>query len=62
MRIFYGLLYLAVICSVLVCLRSTCLDFLLADTSGSISVFSTLLGPIVDTYFRQFTDALVLGS
>ena len=31
MRIFYGPLYLAVTCSVLVCLRSTCVDFFLGD-------------------------------
>ena len=39
-RIFYGPLYLAVTCSVLVCLRSTCVDFFWETTSGFISVFS----------------------
>ena len=40
MRIFYGPLYLAVTCSVLVCLRSACVDFFRETTSGFISVFS----------------------
>ena len=39
MRIFYGPLHLAVTCSVLVCLRSTCVDFL-ETTSGILSLFS----------------------
>ena len=57
LRIFYGPLFLAVTCSVLVCLRSTCVDF-----SGSrlLDLFpcSALLGSTVDTCFFQFTEAL----
>ena len=39
-NIFYGPLFLAVTCSVLVCLRSPCVDFFRETTSGFISVFS----------------------
>ena len=57
MRIFYGPLFLAVTCSVLVCLRSTCVDF-----SGRrlLDLFpcSALLGPTVVTCFFLFTEAL----
>ena len=56
MRIFYGPSYLAVTCSVLVCLKSTCVDF-----SGRrlLDLFpcSALLGPTVDTCSFQFTEA-----
>ena len=62
MRIFYGPLFLAVTCPVLVCLRSTCVDFSSGRRLLDLFPCSALLGPTLNTCFFQFTEALVLGS
>ena len=55
-RTWYGPLYLAAACSVLICLRSACVD-----SSGrrlpNLFLYSALVGSTVDTCSRQFTEA-----
>ena len=62
MRIFYEPLYLAVTCSVLVCLRSTWVDFFLGDDFWSSFRDQRFLVRKSGSCFFQFTEAFVLGS
>ena len=61
MTFFYGPLYLAVTCLALG-LPEEYFMWIFRETSGFISVFCSLLGSTVFTYFCQFTEALVFGS
>ena len=58
---FYGPLYLAATRSVMVCLRSACVD-----SSGrrllDLFMYSALFGSAVDTCSRQFTEASCEGG
>ena len=59
---FYGLLHLAVTCVVLVCLRSSCVDFSSGRRLLDLFPYSALIGSTVDTCSCQFTEADVFSD